>query len=52
MRLKHSKCTFLACEVEYQGYRINKVCLEPTSDKIKVIKEAPAPKIGSELNPF
>ena len=44
LRLKKSKCVFLAEEVEYLGHKITKVGLQPTADKIEAIRDAPTPQ--------
>ena len=52
LRLKRSKCTFMAPEVEYLGHKISPQGLHPTPDKIRAIGEAPKPEAVSELKSF
>ncbi len=52
VRLKKSKCQFMAPEVEYLGHRINSDGLHPTVDKIKAIQDAPQPQNVTELKSF
>lgn len=52
LRLKKSKCIFMASEVEYLGHKINSDGLHPTADKIKAIQEAPKPESVTELKSF
>ena len=52
LRLKRGKCTFLAPSVEYLGYCIDKQGLHPTNEKVKAIKEAPAPKNITQLKAY
>ena len=52
LRLKHSKCLFLAVSVEYLGHRITAHGLQPTNEKIRAIRDAPAPKDISQLKSF
>ena len=44
LRLKRSKCVFMAPSVEYLGHRIDAEGLHPTESKVKAIKNAPVPK--------
>ena len=50
--LKESKCIFLTPSVEYLGHVIDKEGLHPSPDKIRAIRNAPAPKNLSELKSF
>ena len=43
IRLKHSKCSFMLPSLEYLGHKISSKGLQPTSEKVKAIHEAPAP---------
>ena len=52
LRLKRSKCLFLAESVEYLGHRITAHGLQPTDEKIRAIRDAPAPKDISQLKSF
>ena len=52
LRMKKSKCLFMAPEVEYLGHKINSEGLHPTQDKIKAIRNAPKPQIVTELKSF
>ena len=50
--LKHSKCVFLTPSVKYLGHVIDREGLHPSPEKIRAIKDAPAPKNLSELKLF
>ena len=50
--LKHSKCIFITPSVEYLGHVIDREGLHPSPEKIRAIKDAPAPKNLSELKSF
>ena len=52
LKLKRSKCVFMADSVEYLGYVIDKQGLHPTASKVKAIKEAPTPTNITELRAF
>lgn len=52
LRMKKSKCVFMAPEVEYLGHKINCEGLHPTQDKIKAIREAPKPHSVTQLKSF
>ena len=52
IRLKHSKCSFMLPSLEYLGHKISSKGLQPTSQKVKAIHEAPAPKDVSQLKSF
>ena len=52
IRLKRSKCRFLAPEVDYLGYRIDKTGLRPLPSKLAAIQEAPEPQNTQELRAF
>ena len=52
LRLKQKKCTFMAPEVTYLGFRINKEGVSPVNEKIKPILEAPAPENVTQLKSF
>jgi len=52
MRLKRSKCAFLLPQVEYLGHRISERGLQPTTQKLRAIMEAPAPNNVSQLKSF
>lgn len=52
IRLKRDKCYFLAEEVTYLGHRINKDGIQPVPDKVRAIKESPAPTNVKELQAF
>ena len=44
LRLKRSKCSFMLELVEYLGHKILAKGLQPTDEKIRVVRDAPAPK--------
>lgn len=52
LKLKKSKCIFMAPKVQYLGYIIDKEGLHPSLEKIKGIREAQAPKNVTELRAF
>ena len=52
LRLKKEKCVFNAPSVDYLGYRISALGLQPLPKKIIAIQEAPAPSNGQELRAF
>ena len=52
LRLKRQKCTFMAPEVVYLGYKISKVGITPTEAKLKAVQEAPRPTNVTEIKSF
>ena len=52
LRLKNSKCLFMAPSVEYLGHVIDSAGLHPTAAKVKAITQAPAPRNVTELRSF
>ena len=52
LRLKRSKCYFLQQSVEYLGHRITSKGIVPTEDKVRAIKNAPAPENVPQLRSF
>ena len=52
VRLKKSKCQFFKSSVEYLGHRVDATGLHPTTDKLRAVAEAPAPKNLKELRSF
>ena len=52
LRLNRSKCFFLQPRLEYLGHVIDEAGRHPTEDKIRAIKEAPAPTNITELCSF
>ena len=52
LRLKRDKCTFILPSVEYLGYTISAEGLQPTTEKVRAIVEAPAPQNVSQLHSF
>ena len=52
MGLKKSKCAFLLPQVEYLGHQISEKGLQPTTQKLRAIVEAPAPHNVSQLKSF
>lgn len=49
IRLKKRKCTFLAKEVVYLGFKITKDGIQPVENKVEAIDKAPRPTNVSEL---
>ena len=52
MRLNVDKCTFMAPEVTYLGYRIDKEGLHAVNEKVQAIAMAPAPQNCKELRSY
>ncbi|KAL2095791.1 hypothetical protein ACEWY4_007939 [Coilia grayii] len=52
LRLKRSKCVFMAPEVEYLGHKISSKGLQPLEKKVQAIKDAPRPQNISELRAY
>ncbi|CAC5367296.1 unnamed protein product [Mytilus coruscus] len=52
VRLNRQKCTFLALEVIYLGFKINKQGIFPVESKVKAISEAPRPTNVTELKAY
>lgn len=52
VRLKESKCYFMAEEVTYLGHRIDKEGIHPVPDKVKAIANARRPENVTELKSF
>ena len=52
LRLKRDKCTFMLPFVEYLGHTISAEELQPITEKVRAIVEAPAPQNVSQLRSF
>lgn len=52
LRVKRSKCVFLAKEVKYLGFVVSKEGVRADPEKVSTIKEMPAPTNVSELKSF
>ena len=52
LRLKRSKCVFMAQSVVYLGHRIDQEGLHPTEDKLKAVQDAPNPRNVAELRSY
>ena len=52
LKLNKSKCKFLQSSVTYLGHVIDAEGLHPTADKLKAIREAPAPKDVTALKAY
>lgn len=52
LRVKKSKCEFGKKEIEYLGHVLDSQGLHPSPEKVKAIKEAPAPSSVKELRAF
>ena len=52
MKLKPEKCSFMLKEVEFLGHTISAKGLQPTTQKIRAIVEAPRPTNVSQLKSF
>ena len=52
MKLKPDKCSFMLQEVEYLGHKISEKGLQPTTEKVRAIVDAPQPKDVTQLKSF
>lgn len=52
LRVKKEKCIFHANFIEFLGHKIDAEGVQPTTDKLKAIKEASRPKNKQELQAF
>ena len=52
MKLKPEKCSFMMTEVEYLGHKISAKGLQPTTQKVRAIVEAPQPTNVTQLKSF
>ncbi|KAF2890699.1 hypothetical protein ILUMI_15474, partial [Ignelater luminosus] len=52
MKVNLSKCVFITKNVEYLGHSVDKLGIHPTSDKVKSITEAPAPKNVTQVKSY
>ncbi|XP_062404761.1 uncharacterized protein K02A2.6-like [Sardina pilchardus] len=52
LRLKRSKCVFMAPAVEYLGHRVSAAGLQPLEKKVRAIREALEPKNVTELRAY
>ena len=52
MKLKSDKCSFLLQEVEYLGHKISANGLQPTTEKVQAIVQAPQPTNVNQLKSF
>ena len=52
LKLKQTKCSFMQPLVEYLGHTISAKWIQPTSEKIRAIRDAPAPCNVSQLRSF
>ena len=52
LRLKRSKCVFMAQSVVYLGHRIDQEGLHPTEDKLKAVQDVPNPRNVAELRSY
>ena len=52
MWLKAAKCLFMQKDVEYLGHRISSEGIYPTAEKLRAIKDAPAPQNTQQLRSF
>ena len=52
LRLRKSKCIFMAKSVQYLGHIIDGEGLRPMSDKIEAVQKAPSPQNVSELKSY
>ena len=51
-RLKREKCAFLLPCVDYLGHCITSEGIQPSSDKVRAVQEAPTPQDVSQLKSF
>ena len=52
MRLKRDKCFFMMSQVHYLGHTVSAKGIQPTQDKVRAIREAPAPTNLHQLKSF
>ena len=52
LKLKRSKCVFLAPAVTYLGHQIDAQGLHPVEEKVKALQEVPIPRNVTELKSF
>ena len=52
IRLKREKCSFMISEVEYLGHCISAKGIQPVSEKVSAVRDAPRPKDVSQLRSF
>ena len=52
LRVKLSKCVFMAPSVIYFGLRFSERGIQPTDDKVKAIRDEPTPRNVTELHCF
>lgn len=52
LKIKLEKCSFLAKEVRYLGYIVDKNGIRPDPEKLRAIKDMPSPQGISELRSF
>lgn len=52
LRLRQDKCVFMAPEVVYLGYKIDRNGIHPVADKVLAIKNAPTPTNQTQLRAF
>ena len=52
MKLRPEKCSFMLPKVEYLGHKISEKGLQPTTQKVRAIVEAPRPTNVSQLKSF
>ena len=52
MRLKRDKCQFMMTHVHYLGHSISREGIQPTTDKVRAIRDAPELKNLQQLRAF
>ena len=52
MRLKREKCFFMMSQVHYLGHTVSSKSIQPTQDKVRAIRDAPAPTNIHQLKSF
>ena len=52
LRLKKEKCIFMASEVIYLGFRINREGVAPVPERIESVKEAKSPENVTQVKSF
>ncbi len=50
--LKKNKCAFMLTEVEYLGHKISRRGLQPTTEKVRAVANAPPPQNVTQLKSF
>ena len=52
LKLKRSKCQFFVRDLEFLGHRISPEGVKPTAERVRSIRDTPAPANKQELQSF